>query len=259
MNPDERRIGVAGLAAVLPGVRGLRRLNKEPGGGDVATLLGYHWDAAPGTVVAQDVSIVVPEDVGWWLRTKVYGARQVYRAASTDVQLGSAQYRRRRYCDKEEFSFAFPFLCLSLSFLLPFAVCSSTSLLFLLLLATFLSCSLDPDNSRDHESSPHESLSGIVLSERGEWKIFKVVSWSARSNEVELLNKRKVSLIEIMIRTSTLYFLSVLKASGVLSLNVFNSSNFSSSFNVEIFFLFHTVIIFYIYLQFEYFLSVTEN
>lgn len=99
MNPDGRRIGVAGLAAVLPGVRGLRRLNKEPGGGDVATLLGYHRDAAPGTVVAQDVVIVVPEDVGWWLRAKVYGARQVYRAASTDVQLGSAQYRRRRYND----------------------------------------------------------------------------------------------------------------------------------------------------------------
>lgn len=112
MNPDGRRIGVAGLAAVLPGVRGLRRLNKEPGSGDVATLLGYHRDAAPGTVVAQGVLIVVPEDVDWWLRAKVYGACQVYRAASTDVQLGSAQYRRRRYCDKEKFSFAF----LSLSF-----------------------------------------------------------------------------------------------------------------------------------------------
>lgn len=99
MNPDGRRIGVAGLAAVLPGVRGLRRLNEKPGGGDVATLLGYHGDAAPGTVVAQDVLIVVPEDVGWWLRAEAYGARQVYRAASTDVQLGAAQYRRRRYND----------------------------------------------------------------------------------------------------------------------------------------------------------------
>lgn len=107
MNPDGCRIGVAGFAAVLPGVRGLRRLNKEPRGGDVATLLGYHRDAAPGTVVAQDVLIVVPEDVGWWLRAEVYGARQVYRAACTDVQLRPAQYRRRRYCDKEEFSFAF--------------------------------------------------------------------------------------------------------------------------------------------------------
>lgn len=103
MNPDGRRIGVAGLAAVLPRVRGLRRLNEKPGGGNVATLLGYHGDAAPGTVVAQDVLIVVPEDVGWWLRTEAYGTRQVYRAARTDVQLGAAQYRRRRYCDKEEF------------------------------------------------------------------------------------------------------------------------------------------------------------
>lgn len=99
MNPDGRRIGIAGFAAILPGVRGLRRLNKEPGGGDVATLLGYHRDATPGTVVAQDVLIVVPEDVGWWFRAEVYGARQVYRAACTDVQLGSAQYRRRRYDD----------------------------------------------------------------------------------------------------------------------------------------------------------------
>lgn len=107
MNPDGRHIGVAGLAAVLPGVRGLRRLNKEPRSSDVATFLGYHRDAAPGTVVAQDVLIVVPEDVGWRFRTEVYGARQVYRAACTDVQLGSAQYRRRRYCDKEEFSFTF--------------------------------------------------------------------------------------------------------------------------------------------------------
>lgn len=104
MNPDGRRIGVAGLAAVLPRVRGLRRLNEKPGGGNVATLLGYHGDATPGTVVAQDVLIVVPEDVGWWLRTEAYGTRQVYRAACTDVQLGTAQYRRRRYCDKEEFS-----------------------------------------------------------------------------------------------------------------------------------------------------------
>lgn len=110
MNPDGRRIGVAGFAAVLPGVRGLRRLNEKPGGGDFATLLGYHGDAAPGTVVAQDVLIVVPEDVGWWLRAEAYGTRQVYRAACTDVQLGAAQYRRRRYCNKEEFSLAFLFL-----------------------------------------------------------------------------------------------------------------------------------------------------
>jgi len=107
MNPDGRRIGVTRLAAVLPGVRGLRRLNEKPGGGDVATLLGYHGDAAPGTVVAQDVLIVVPEDEGWWLRAEAYGTRQVYRAACTDVQLGAAQYRRCRYCDKEEFSFVF--------------------------------------------------------------------------------------------------------------------------------------------------------
>jgi len=119
MNPDGRRIGVAGFAAVLPGVRGLRRLNKEPGGGDVATLLGYHRDAAPGTVVAQDVLIVVPEDVGWWLRAEVYGTRQVYRAARTDVQLGPAQYRRRRYCDKEEFSLSFLFSSFPLSLPLP--------------------------------------------------------------------------------------------------------------------------------------------
>lgn len=113
MNPDVRRIGVAGLAAVLPGVRGLCRLNKEPGCGDVVTLLGYYRDAAPGTVVAQDVPIVVPEDVGWWLRAEVYGARQVYRATSADVQLGSAQYRRRRYCDiKKNF---LPLFCFSLS------------------------------------------------------------------------------------------------------------------------------------------------
>lgn len=171
MNPDGRRIGVAGLAAVLPGVRGLRCLNKEPGGGDVATLLGYHRDAAPGTVVAQDVVIVVPEDVGWWFRAKVYGARQVYRAASTDVQLGSAQYRRRRYCDKE---FSFVFLSLSLSFFFlpfsffPFPARSSTSLLPPLFLTRSPSRSLDPDNSRDRGSSPHESLSGMVLSEQGE-------------------------------------------------------------------------------------------
>lgn len=125
MNPDGRRIGVAGFAAVLPRVRGLRRLNKEPRGGDVATLLGYHRDAAPGTVVAQDVLIVVPEDVGWWLRAEVYGARQVYRAACTDVQLRPAQYRRRRYCDKEEFSFAF----LSLSPPPPLPSTSSSSTL----------------------------------------------------------------------------------------------------------------------------------
>lgn len=165
MNPDGRRIGVAGLAAVLPGVRGLRRLNKEPGSGDVATLLGYHRDAAPGTVVAQGVLIVVPEDVDWWLRAKVYGACQVYRAASTDVQLGSAQYRRRRYCDKEKFSFVF--LSLSLILFPP----SRSFLHFLtssIISCTFPSRSLDLDNSRDRESSPHESLSGMVLSERGE-------------------------------------------------------------------------------------------
>jgi len=85
MNPDGRRIGVAGLAAVLPRIRGLRCLNEKPGGGNVATLLGYHGDTSSGTVVAQDVLIVVPEDVGWWLRTKAYGTRQVYRTTSTDV------------------------------------------------------------------------------------------------------------------------------------------------------------------------------
>lgn len=115
MNPDGRRIGVTGFAAVLPRVRGLRRLNEKPGGSDVTTLLGYHGDAAPGTVVAQDVLIVVPEDVGWWLRAEAYGTRQVYRAACTDVQLGAAQYRRCRYCDKKNFLSS----SLSLSFRSP--------------------------------------------------------------------------------------------------------------------------------------------
>lgn len=101
MDFDGRRVGIAGLAAVLPGVRGLRRLYKEPRGGDVATLFGYHRDAAPGTVVAQYVLIVVPKDVGWRLRAEVYGTRQIYRASRTDVQLRTSEYRRCRYCDKE--------------------------------------------------------------------------------------------------------------------------------------------------------------
>lgn len=99
MNFDGRRIGVARFAAVLPGVRGLRRLDKEPGGGDVATLFGYHRDAAPGTVVAQDVLVVVPKDVSRWLRAEVYGARQVYRAPSANVQIRTAEYRRCRHDD----------------------------------------------------------------------------------------------------------------------------------------------------------------
>lgn len=101
MNLDGRRIGVAGRALVLPRVRGLRRLDEEPRGGYVATLLGYHRDAAPGTVVAQDFLIVVPEDVSWRLRAEVYGARQVYRATRSHVQIWTTQYRRCRHCDKE--------------------------------------------------------------------------------------------------------------------------------------------------------------
>lgn len=108
MNFDGRRIGVAGFAAVLPRVRGLRRLDKEPRGGDVATLLGYHRDAAPGTVVAQNLLIVVPKDVGWRLRAEVYGARQVYRATRANVQVRTSEYRRCRNCDKEPPSLSLP-------------------------------------------------------------------------------------------------------------------------------------------------------
>lgn len=100
MNFDGRRIGVARFAAVLPGVRGLRRLDKEPRRGDVATLFGYHRDTAPGTVVAQNMVVVVPKDVSWWLRAEVYGARQIYRASRANVQLWTSEYRRCRYCDK---------------------------------------------------------------------------------------------------------------------------------------------------------------
>lgn len=110
MNFDGRRIGVARFAAVLPGVGGLRRLNKEPRRGDVATLLGYHRDTAPGTVVAQNMLVVVPKDVSWWLRAEVYGARQIYRASRANVQIRPSEYRRCRYCDKKEpLSFSFPF------------------------------------------------------------------------------------------------------------------------------------------------------
>ena len=56
---------------------------------------------APGTVVAQDFLIVVPEDVSWRLRAEVYGARQVYRATRSHVQIWTTQYRRCRHCDKE--------------------------------------------------------------------------------------------------------------------------------------------------------------
>lgn len=100
MNFDGRCIGVARFAAVLPGVRGLRRLDKEPRRGDVATLFGYHRDTAPGTVVAQNMVVVVPKDVSWWLRAEVYGARQIYRASRANVQLWTSEYRRCRYCDK---------------------------------------------------------------------------------------------------------------------------------------------------------------
>lgn len=106
MNFDGRGIGVAGFAAVLPGVRGLRRLDKEPRGGDVATFFSYHRDATPGTVVAQHLLIVVPKDVGWWFRAEVYDTRQVYRASSAHVQIWTTQYRCRRYCDKEPLLFS---------------------------------------------------------------------------------------------------------------------------------------------------------
>lgn len=97
MNFDGRRIGVARFAAILPGVGGLRRLDKEPRRGDVATLLGYHRDTAPGTVVAQNMLVVVPKDVSWWLRAEVYGARQIYRASRANVQIRPTEYRRCRY------------------------------------------------------------------------------------------------------------------------------------------------------------------
>lgn len=166
MNPDGRRIGVARLAAVLPGIRGLRRLNEKPGGGDVTTLLGYHGDAASGTVVAQDVLIVVPEDVGWWLRAEAYGTRQVYRAARTDVQLGAAQYRRRRYCDKEEFSFVFLFPSLFLrsprssrvALSLPKPIPSRSS----------VSTRINRDPKIRESSLRMKAFWGKVLSERGE-------------------------------------------------------------------------------------------
>lgn len=120
MNFDGRRIGVARFAAVLPGVGGLRRLNKEPRRGDVATLLGYHRDTAPGTVVAQNMLVVVPKDVSWWLRAEVYGARQIYRASRANVQIRPSEYRRCRYCDKKEpLSFSFPFFLFSISSFLP--------------------------------------------------------------------------------------------------------------------------------------------
>lgn len=109
MNFDGRRIGVARFAAVLPGVRGLRRLDKEPRRGDVATLFGYHRDTAPGTVVAQNMVVVVPKDVSWWLRAEVYGARQIYRASRANVQIWTSEYRRCRYCDKNN-HFLSPFL-----------------------------------------------------------------------------------------------------------------------------------------------------
>lgn len=159
MNPDGRRIGVARFAAVLPGVRGLRRLNEKPGGGDVATLLGYHGDAAPGTIVAQDVLIVVPEDVGWWLRAEAYGTRQVYRAACTDVQLRAAQYRRRRYCNKEEFSLVSLFLpCVPPALLVTLSTNLPTPLSII---------RLGPDKPCVVKAL-RESLLGMVLNERGE-------------------------------------------------------------------------------------------
>lgn len=120
MNFDGRRIGVARFAAVLPGVGGLRRLDKEPRRGDVATLFGYHRDTAPGTVVAQNMLVVVPKDVSWWLRAEVYGARQIYRAPRANVQIRTSEYRRCRYCDKKRttlFLFPFPFLPFSFPFL----------------------------------------------------------------------------------------------------------------------------------------------
>lgn len=122
VNLDGRSVGVAGLATVLPRVRGLRCLYEEPGGGDVTSLFGYHRDASPGTVVAQGVLIVVPEDVGWRLRAEVYGARQVYRAASAHVQIWTTQYRRCRHCDKERILPLSPFLSPSS----PAAACRPT-------------------------------------------------------------------------------------------------------------------------------------
>lgn len=109
MNFDGRRIGVARFAAILPGVGGLRRLDKEPRRGDVATLLGYHRDTAPGTVVAQNMLVVVPKDVSWWLRAEVYGARQIYRASRANVQIRPTEYRRCRYCDEKGTPLSFPF------------------------------------------------------------------------------------------------------------------------------------------------------
>lgn len=210
MNPDVRLIGVAGLAAVLPGVRGLRRLNKEPRYGDVATLLGYHWDAAPGTVVAQDVLIVVPEDVGWWLRAEVYDARQVYRAASTNVQLGPTQYRRRRYCDKEEFSFAFlslslfapppfsfSFLFLSLSLYVPFLLIHPLASRATVTSRSLLAARINPEICASWKLFAWKPLGNGTWRNGGKrGDIFKA-AWSVRSNEVELLNKREVSVIEI--------------------------------------------------------------
>lgn len=101
MNFDGRRIGIAGFALVLPGVRGLRCLDKEPGGGFLGALCGYHRDAAPGTIIVQDALVVVPKDVGWWLRAEVYSARQVYRATYVHVHIGATQYRRCRHCNKK--------------------------------------------------------------------------------------------------------------------------------------------------------------
>jgi hypothetical protein len=100
MDPDGRHIRVARFAFVLPGVRGLRRLYEEPGGRHVAALLGYHGHATPGTIVAHHSIVVIPEDKSRRFPTKVDRTRQVYRAASPDVQLRTTKYCCCRHCNR---------------------------------------------------------------------------------------------------------------------------------------------------------------
>lgn len=169
MNFDGRRIGVAGFAAVLPRVRGLRRLDKKPRGGDVATLFGYHRDAAPGTVIAQNVLIVVPKDEGWWLRAEVYGARQVYRAACANVQIWTSEYRRCRYCDKERL----PFFSLTV---FP----SIVSIIRIILTALRLR------DTKIHESTELFSREWPLGDDIHRAERTRVLCWFARTNEPKL-------------------------------------------------------------------------
>lgn len=82
---------VGGITRVFSGVGGSCLLDEEVASGGL-TLFGDHANSSPRRVVADDRIVMIPEDVGRWLRAESHNAGEIDGAPSVYIQIRAAYY-----------------------------------------------------------------------------------------------------------------------------------------------------------------------